>query len=468
MARQNAFNPDGTPRPDSDYMIQREGNRAGLGAGALLGQYSAYPDLPPTGYGYDAQGRPYNVQSGRVPMAYSQGYPDQYEQPGSASRQLLGHTGGPQKPYPYSDANAMPNSSLMPMPMGKPSAPTTSTDIADLEEFADLPDSQTGFRGNNNSTYSTYGLAYADSEPEYTPRTATTMGEWAGDARPQAPALPQKAALSSPDGLPTPLPALVPISPLMSSFGGLERRQSAQPPLGPLAASFANKYGSNASAGASTGLYADEDERSRQKRMYSEGSQVAGFPEPPTPHSLNNDLNLNASTNSATTAETTSSFSAHGDQKESMPMPTFVSNNQRLPPPPTLDLRPPQPYQHGQPLSPLPEVATPASTFSGVALSSSSLNHGQIQGNEINPFDRLAGGRAPGSSTLLTPKRYSGGLLPPAPYSAATTTGATTFPSPRYPPPSPGGMSVPGSVTDSPMTRGRRMSYDEEDAYGGI
>jgi hypothetical protein len=81
--------------------------------------------------------------------------------------------------------------------------------------------------------------------------------------------------------------------------------------------------------------------------------------------------------------------------------------------------------------------------------------------HEVNPFERLG---VPHQRTLVAPH-------------SASTTGATGIPSPAYPPPSPGGMSVPGSVTDSPRRwsgrsasgLGRQVSvYGEDDVYGGI
>ena len=86
------------------------------------------------------------------------------------------------------------------------------------------------------------------------------------------------------------------------------------------------------------------------------------------------------------------------------------------------------PYIHGQPLFPLTEVPTPSTLP-----------------KEPNPFER----------TLIA--------------------AGQPIPSPAYPPPSPGDMSVPGSVTNSPRRwsgggpKGRAVSmFDGDDAYGGI
>ena len=383
-------------RPDSDYMMQREDNNAGFGAGRGLGhQYGAYPTINQGhDYGYDQQGPPspaYDYGPDQTGMAISA--------PGN-TRQLVGSNGAPHG-YP------MP-APLAPVALGRPLPPQSAAEFADREEFMDLPKpTPTNSSGNHMSQYSTYGLAYADSEPDYMPHTATTTG-WPGDSK-------------TPH---TPLPAIEPASPLMSGFD-FQKRQS----LGPIASNFASKYG----AGPNTlPTYQDEDEHSRQKRMYGEVATAAGVQEPTTPHTAD----LSSSTNSY---ESASSFSTH-QQSE----PRSISH--RLPPAPmpalpTVHILPPQPYQHGRPLSPLTEVETPRS----MALTSSSVLHGQ----EMNPFENA--------------------LHPPtlrAPYSATSSTGATAFPSPNFPPPSPGGMSVPGSVTDSP--RKRESMFDVDDAYGGI
>jgi hypothetical protein len=415
LARQNGFNADGTVRPDSEYMFQRDNNAAGYGAGHGLGaQYGAYPTMNNNiNNGYD-YGRP--TQDYGPP---SPGYEYDHDQTGMAisapgnTRQLVG-------PHGYT----MP-APLAPVAMGRPAPPQSAAEFADREEYMDLPaPTPTGTHpssGPHMSQYSTYGLAYAESEPDYTPHTATTAG-WSGDAK-----VPQSAI-----GAHTPLPAIEPASPLMSSFDF--KRQSRS--LGPIASNFANKYGASGTSNDTSTLpmYEDEDETRRQKRMYGEVASAAGVQEPTTPHSAD----LNHSTNSY---ETASSFSAHQPESRSI--------SHRLPPAPMpqlpiVNLIPPQPYQHGRPLSPLTEVETPRS----VVMPSSSLLHGQ----EINPFDEAM---PPPPSAL----RY--------PQSAVSTTGATAFPSPAFPPPSPGGMSVPGSVSDSPRNR-RESMFDGDDAYGGI
>ncbi|WVW78824.1 hypothetical protein I302_100786 [Kwoniella bestiolae CBS 10118] len=421
LARENAY--DGSLRPDSE-MYDRGSNHAGFGAGNM-GMATS-----PT-YGYDAQGRPYNPQAGATPMSY--GYEDQYspyydQSPQSADhRQLVGPNA-----HPY--AVAMPTA----MPMGRPHAPSTAAEFALAEDFADEP--------------LTPGLAYTADEPRTPISQIGTAIAPAGpnghynqnrsrvSLTPQAPRVmsptesltvhdtvpaphlappPPVASANSLTPSHIPLPAFAPLSPLMDDFT-FNKRQSQ--PLG---------------------MY--EDERSAQKRMYGEVASTAGIVEPTTPYSAGPSPNpgLNDSTTS-----TTSSFSA--------PQANTSTETMRLP---ELTLNPPEPYIHGQPLSPLKEVPTPLSTAStGEPL--------------LNPFDLPLPTRNPvGSSNLSAPI---------TPYTASTA-GATGYPSAvlsaAYPPPSPGGMSVPGSVTDSPRwvndssstPRGRAVSvYEEDDAYGGI
>lgn len=423
-------------------------NRAGLGATNGLGhQYGAYPAMhspamhSPGGYDY---GRPaHGYEQDQMPHSpASQNY-----EPGMAvsapgnMRQLLGPGGQPQG-YGMPMPAPVP---LGPVAMGRPAPPQSAAEFADREEFMDLPAPapaalapRSGSSGAHLSQYSTYGLAYADSEPDYMPHTATTTG-WAGDVK----------VPSSSSQAPAPLPQIEPASPLMSGFD-FNKRQSQ--PLGPIAANFASKYGPGAAASSTLPMYQDEDESSRQKRMYGEVAHAAGVQEPVTPHTA---TDLSRSTDSY---ETASSFSAHepGSRSVSGRLPQ-APMSVSMPPPPVVNLTPPQPYQHGQPLSPLPEVETPMSTTAGgVPLTSSSLMHGQ----EVNPFEQVASDQ----SLLATPRAHA--LRPP--HSAVSSTGATSFPSPRFPPPSPGGMSLPGSVTDSPRGNKRESMFDGDDAYGGI
>jgi hypothetical protein len=403
-------------------MFTEEGpNRAGVGSGSLGQGYGAYPNLPSPYYGLDPQGRPYNPDAdcSPTPDMYNN-IPDHspYAIPvPSNTRHLVGPHGFPQP-------------DLAPHALGRPAPPFSNFAIGQHEDFADMPEPHT-------PTNMDYG------ELPYTPRTAASAGEWAADARlsqdrsrvsmstPRGIDAGETAALAAataaartapydekafPVAQPTPatLPSFEPMSPLMSEFD--LRRNSKQP------------------------LAMYEDERSEQKRMYGEVASAANVPEPPTPKSA---ANLNESTGST---ETGSSFSA------TEPMPRL---------PPAIAIQPPQPYVHGRPLSPLAEVQTPTSVATRPSVDypvpSSSLLH------EQNPYER----------TLLAAKAVPGS---PAPPYSASSDGASSVPSAAYPPRSPSGMSVPGSVTDSPQqwgsseTRGTRVQsmFDEEDAYGGI
>lgn len=294
---------------------------------------------------------------------------------------------------------------LSPVALGRPAPPQSPADFAQHEDYADYAASPVDSRGEPMPEAVPAAMPAAmpyqpdrkiapNSPPRYSPPR---------DQRP-LPTPPQtQRDLEPPQPMPT-LQPLQPLSPLMPSFA--IRRQSQ-----PLA------------------MYADD--HPSQKQLYGEVSRAAGIPEPVTPVTPG----LDAST--STNATTSSCFSA--------------AEPARLPPPP-ITLSVPGPYVHGQPLSPLTEVPTPAS--STVPLASSSIH-------EVNPLERLG---VPHQRTLVAPN-------------SASTTGATGVPSPAYPPPSPGGMSVPGSVTDSPRRwsgrsasgLGRQVSvYGEDDAYGGI
>jgi hypothetical protein len=202
-------------RPDSDYMTQRGDNNAGFGTARGLGnQYGAYPNMNQA-HDYGHQQHEYGYDQGPPSPAYDYG-PDQtgmaISAPGN-TRQLVGPNGAPHG-FP------MP-APLAPVALGRPLPPQSAAEFADREEFMELPKpTPTNSSGNHMSQYSTYGLAYAESEPDYMPHTATTTG-WAGDSKTQH----------------TPLPAIEPASPLMSSFD-FQKRQS----LGPIASNFATQY----------------------------------------------------------------------------------------------------------------------------------------------------------------------------------------------------------------------------------
>ncbi|WWC67588.1 uncharacterized protein I206_101498 [Kwoniella pini CBS 10737] len=413
MARENAF--DGSlGRPDSE-MYERGGNHAGYGAGgatmAIANSYAVSPT-----YGYDVQGRPYNTQAGATPISYGHagGYEDQYSpyydvSPQADPRQLVGPNSHPYAQAPMSMPMPMPS----PVPMGRPAAPSTAAEFALAEDFADepltpglaytadqprTPVSQIGIASSGQEGRSRVSMTPGQNRPRVMSPTESLIVH---DTVPTPPlAAPPPVATASSSSLTPhhiPLPTFAPLSPLMSDFNF--KRQSQ-----PLA------------------MY--EDEKSQQKRMYTEVATTAGIDEPITPYSATPSPNPNIDNNNPT-SET--------------PL--------RLP---ELTVNPPEPYVHGQPLSPLKEVPTPLST--GESL--------------LNPFDLPLNRNAPATSGL-------------APQYTPSSTGATngfssSIPSPAYPPPSPGGMSVPGSITDSPRwtgttQHGRAVSvYEEEDAYGGI
>nr|XP_018265837.1 uncharacterized protein I303_02211 [Kwoniella dejecticola CBS 10117]OBR87995.1 hypothetical protein I303_02211 [Kwoniella dejecticola CBS 10117] len=419
MARENAF--DGSlGRPDSE-MYERGSNHAGFGAGGTtMPMGNSYP-VSPT-YGFDAQGRPYNPQAGATPISYGHGgHEDQYSpyydvSPQADSRQLVGPNTHPYAQAPMSMPLPMPS----PMPMGRPAAPSTAAEFALAEDFADepltpglaytadeprTPISQIGIASSGQEGRSRVSMTPGQNQPRVMSPTESLVVHDTVPTPPLAPP-PLAATTASSSSLTPghiPLPAFAPLSPLMSEFNF--KRQSQ-----PLA------------------MY--EDEKTQQKRMYAEVATTAGIDEPATPYSATPSPNPNTDTPPASNDNT------NANTKDA-PL--------RLP---ELTVNPPEPYIHGQPLSPLKEVPTPLST--GETL--------------LNPFDLPLNRNAPTTSGLT-------------PQYTASSAGATGFPSaapsPAYPPPSPGGMSVPGSITDSPgwagTPRGRAVSvYEEEDAYGGI
>ena len=254
--------------------------------------------------------------------------------------------------------------------------------------------------------------------------------------------------------------------------------------------SFANSFNFDNTARAQTPtrqspeapMYAD-DEQYRQKQLYGEVSRAAGFAEPKTPHSARtNSMNMSMDHSFVSTGATGNMSSSMDTTMDNSMVSTASSFSvpERLPASAAqvhavtrapagvmqtpIQMPAPGPYEHGRPLSPLVEVATPSTSFSVTpanvggapmaSMASSSIGHGR----EVNPFDHLQPAQHGQGRTLVAP-----------PHSAASSTAATGFPSARFPPPSPGGMSVPGSVGGSPRDAVQRKSvYDEEDAYGGI
>ena len=271
--------------------------------------------------------------------------------------------------------------------------------------------------------YDIEGPAYdAPQSMAYAPHTASTMSEWSGDVkRPLGPSVPSMGSAASPSNDVEVLRPLPPTPPQVDEAQRATAAPNGLPSLEPMSP-FMTAFDMSRKPGM-------EDEQSTQKRMYTEVADAAGVHEPPTPKSAG-DLNTSTSTN-----DSSSSF-GHD------PMPSRV---------PSFNLEPPRPYVHGQPLSPLTEMSTPMTATTERSVS------------EVNPYER----------TLLASRQVA------PPYSAASTSGATGLPSPNFPPPSPEGMSVPGSISDSPQrweyrdiqdNRYRRPSsmMNSEDAYGGI
>lgn len=205
--------------------------------------------------------------------------------------------------------------------------------------------------------------------------------------------------------------------------------QMPLPALQPLSPMFS---GFDLHRSSSQPLEMYEVEPNQQKGLYGDAAETASFAETSTPLATV----LAPLNRSTSTADTASSFSAH-EPSPRLPSMTTIT---------------PQPYIHGRPLSPLKEIVTPKPTGSNLPSPSPSAMLGT---SPMNPFDR----------TLVHSR-----LVPPS-------SASSSFPSPNYPPPSPGGMSVPGSVGDSPRRwsrgygapgiRGANM-FDEDDAYGGI
>ena len=453
LARQNAFNSDGSYRPETQYVME-QGNRAGYGAGhsADQGPYIAHP------MGYMDQ-RSYNAQGPHAPMPHM--YSDQFESdsphalspPGSGTtRQLLGPA-PVAKPF---NAHGMP---ISPVAMGRPPAPQSEADFASLYQYGDMPASRGPFGDEKEVPYSPQTTAthqWHDEAAYAAPTRPTRPGDEHRRHTPpsQDPTTPPQAPLirSRSPSPPTPV-----VKDFMASHP-LELPHTALPDLRPMSPIRMSTFELRRDSRPLT-MY--EDESSQQKRMYTEVATAAGVVEPPTPK-----LNSSTSSRNSDAANTThSSFSA-GEMTPRLP---------------TLHLDAPAPYVHGQPLSPLTEVETPRSGMSkftarttDTAVSPSKPSAAVLPKLEENPFER----------TLVAARQN---IQPAAPSASPSMTSLAppfgegpAFPSPAFPPPSPGGMSVPGSISDSPArwsgmgtraeraeSRGVSMFYGE-DAYGGI
>lgn len=383
-----------TMSPREYTMFSGASNHAGVGAGRTMGFAAEYPtglSPPPEAatYGIDLHGRPYTPQAGRTPMlhTYESDYGHQAEsyspysyQPYSASptdnmRQLVGPNSyhSPEQQY-HTDYVEMPMPS--PMPLGG-LAHASDEDLKDLDEFADDPqisglaytyeDSPAAGSGSIQGGEEPLTAMESSAPSKYDPPAQVTRADdhmapnfaatdfSAPTQSPLSPLDPTANGSSSSSNvlLPLPLPHFEPLSPFSSSSDSNRSTTEVQP----------------------LAMYEDEHRNASepenvQKRLYGEVARTAGIDEPKTPFvemlSPSNSASpepmplpstnvLNGSTNS-----TSSSFSAPGP---AMP---------RLP---DLSLKPPRPYQHGQPLSPLTEVPTPMTSSIGG------------EGAVPNPFD---------------------------------------------------------------------------------
>ncbi|KIR60356.1 hypothetical protein I314_03647 [Cryptococcus bacillisporus CA1873] len=472
-----------TMSPREYTMFGGASNHAGVGAGRTMGfaaEYSTGLSPPPEAatYGIDLHGRPYTPQAGRTPMlhTYESDYGHQAEsyspysyQPYSASptdnmRQFVGPNAyhSPEQQY---DTDYVEMAMPSPMPLGG-LAHASDEHLKDLDEFADDPqmaglaysfeDSPTAGTGSIQGGEEPLTAMVSSAPSKYDPPAQVARADdhmapnfaatdfSAPTQSPLSPLDPTANGSSSSSNalLPLPLPHFEPLSPFSSSFDSNRRTTEVQ----------------------ALAMYEDEhrnagEPENVQKRLYGEVAPTAGIDEPKTPfvemlspsNSASPEPVPQPSTNvlNGSTDSTSSSFSAPGP---AMP---------RLP---DLSLKPPRPYQHGQPLSPLAEVPTPKTSSTGG------------EGTVPNPFDNpsltvptSAASRAP--APPYSPYEHYGSYDPmgsPAPSSAGVIRGtsgdghlAGGLVSPAFPPPSPGG-NVPGSVTDSP-----RM-WSRDDVYGGI
>lgn len=472
-----------TMSPREYTMFDGASNHAGVGAGRTMGFAAEYPtglSPPPEAatYGIDRHGRPYTPQAGRTPMlhTYESDYGHQAEsyspysyQPYSTSptdnmRQFVG-------PNAYHSPEQQYDTHYVEMPMPSPMslgglAHASDEHLKDLDEFADDPQmAGLAYTFESSPTAGTGSMqggeepltAMASSAPNkydppaqvaraddhMAPNFAAT-GFSASTQSPLSPLDPTANGSSSSSNalLPLPLPHFEPLSPFSSSFDSNGRTTEVQ-----LLAMYEDEH-RNAS-----------ELENVQKRLYDEVARTAGIDEPKTPF-----VEMLSPSNSASPEPmpqpSTDMFNGSTDSTSS----SFSAPGPAMPRLPDLSLKPPRPYQHGQPLSPLAEVPTPKTSSTGG------------EGAVPNPFDNpsltvptSAAGRAP-APPYSPYEHYSSydSMGSPAPSSAGVIRGtngdghlAGGLVSPAFPPPSPGG-NVPGSVTDSP-----RM-WSRDDVYGGI
>lgn len=402
IARQNAFYEDGTPRPDSIV----DNNFAGYGAGHV---YNSYPDQPsPSSQHYPAPAQHYPAQpqqaypyqQGAVSTPVQQAYPSQYpQQYGGYDRSAvtpMSMTAPVQNPFddggyheqqlqsgsPTSTSSGPRQlvgpgqqygaSSVMPVPVPVPAPvplgrPEAPNTYDDIAAAEMYADDR--YADDHLAAPAPVGLMrpYAEQDP-YTPHTAVDDAEWAGAA--QTGIRDSAVSHSSPLPEPVPLPTLTPMSPLMNPVSFNDDSTDLN--------HFNQQVAVPSSQGHQLALN-DEDEDEETSRMYTEVARAAGVPDP---------------------------NGAHVDAMRT------------------------QPYRHGQPLTPLPEVATPQS--------------GNIA---LEPEVQRAVVPRPLPATPNTAPLATRSANPPSPVTSMPTSAAAS--STRLPPPA-------------------ADAVDEEDAYGGI
>jgi len=258
---------------------------------------------------------------------------------------------------------------------------------------------------------------YEDEILPYTPRTATSANEWQGHGQHQT----NSRNVTQPKSA---LPTLSPLSPLM---GGFMAQQE-------------------------------------QKKMYTEVARAAGIAEPKTPHSA------------------VSNGSNHSNKSyQPFEIPIIRLPHQQSPERQERSMA--EPFVHGRPLSPLEEVATPASSIVPSYLQAQHQHPSQgprsppspvpssAAIHEYNPFDNMPIRPAPAAMQAHNHRALMNGLIPQNTARTFGSNNSGSVPSPRFPPPTPGGMSVPGSVTGSPSPprwNRAQQEEEEEDAYDGI
>lgn len=304
LARQNAFYADGTPRPDSTAMNP---NFAGYGAGRSYGPY-------PTANG--GPGTPHSHHFSEQHQQYQDNpFHDQYQYQDDAQLvQLHDHSGprqlvGPGQAY---GAGGVPVPVPAPVPLGRPEAPQTYDDIAEAEAYADdryADDHQHQHGATAMPTAMATGTAGQFQQGPH-----HHQGQHHGQQAYSEQGHLIDTASSDEQHMPepTPLPQLRPMSPLLVDVDQQSSVGHGQSNLGTAMPVTARHSGPSSE---------------EMDRMYNEVANYAGVPQP--------------------------DGSVHGAG-----MDQGLQEATRLPP---------QPYVHGQPLTPLTELPTPKSETASLA-----------------------------------------------------------------------------------------------------